>query len=270
MVTSKLIAGSHQEIPIVRVNGVLISTDGIAREMQYHSAPTQHEAIFLAAQALVLQELLKQRAAAFGLHPQPLDNESREEAMLRCLLEQEVDIPIVLESELEHYYLSNPRKFTTPPLLAVRHILLAADPQNGEERSERAQLAKTLLQQLQQGASFADLVQQHSNCPSREQDGQLGQLSTGQTVPEFERQLMRLPVGLAGQAIESRYGYHIVEVLQRIEGELLPFATVRDKISVELSQRTWHKSIAQYLQVLVAQANIEGITLRGAASPLLQ
>ena len=58
-----LIATSNQDLPIVRVNGVEISSTAIAQEMQYHPADSQREVVFLAAQALVLQELLKQRAA---------------------------------------------------------------------------------------------------------------------------------------------------------------------------------------------------------------
>lgn len=271
MVTANLIASSNQDLPIVRVNGVLMESAAIATEMQYHPASSQREATFLAAQALVLQELLRQRVDELGLQPQPQDTESEEEACLRCLLEQEVDIPEVTEPELALYYRNNPRKFTTPPLLAVRHVLLAADPQDAEQRSERAQQATSLLAQLQQGGvDFIELVQQYSDCPSREQGGELGQISSGQTVPEFERQLMRLPPGLAGQVIESRYGFHIVEGQQRIEGELLPFELVRDRAAAELGQRIWHKSVAQYLQILVARANIEGIALQGASSPLLQ
>lgn len=270
MVTANLIASSNQDMPIVRINGVLVEADEIAREVQYHPAESQREAIFMATQALVLQELLKQRANEIGLQVRRQDNESEDEARIRCLLEQEVQVPAVTESELELYYQNNPRKFTTPPLLAARHILLAADPQDDEQRSEQGQRAKALLQQLQLGeASFEELLL-HSDCPSREQGGELGQVSTGQTVPEFEKQLFRLPEGLAGQALESRYGYHIVDVQQRIEGQLLPFVMVRDKISAELGQRSWHKSVAQYLQILVAQANVEGIVLQGAASPLLQ
>ncbi|MCK9238307.1 MAG: peptidylprolyl isomerase [Thiopseudomonas sp.] len=271
MVKANLIASSNQEMPIVRINGILVEADEIAREMQYHPAESQREAIFLATQALVLQEVLKQRADEIDLQALPFDNESTDEARLRCLLEREVQVPAVTESELELYYRNNPRKFTTPPLLAARHILLAADPVDSEQRSERADMAKALLQQLQQGqAGFDELAREYSDCPSREQGGELGQISIGQTVPELEKQLLRLTVGLAGQPIESRYGYHVIDVRQRIEGQLLPFATVRDKISAELSQRSWHKSVAQYLQILVAQANIEGIVLQGAASPLLQ
>ncbi|MCK9563072.1 MAG: peptidylprolyl isomerase, partial [Bacteroidales bacterium] len=216
-----LIATSNEDIPIVRVNGVTLRAEDIAREMQYHPAGSRREAVFLAAQAMVLRELLRQRAVELGLSLQPRDNEPEDEATLRSVLEQEVQVPEVTEAELALYYGNNPRKFTTPPLVAARHILLAADPVDAEERAQRQEQARQLLLQLQQGADFASLARQHSDCPSREQGAELGQLSKGQTVPEFERALFRLPVGLAPQPVETRYGYHLVEVQQRVEGELL-------------------------------------------------
>jgi peptidyl-prolyl cis-trans isomerase C len=114
------------------------------------------------------------------------------------------------------------------------------------------------------------LATQYSDCPSKQQGGALGQLSSGQTVAEFERQLLRLDEGLAGQPLESRYGFHIVLVDQRIDGKQLPFELVRDSIQAELAERVWQKAVVQYIETLIAEAGIEGIVMRGAGSPLLQ
>ena len=265
-----LIATSNQDLPIVRVNGVEISSTAIAQEMQYHPGDSKRQVIFLAAQALVLQELLKQRAAEINLKVQPQDAETHEEASTRCLLEQEISTPIIGDEALTTFYNSNPRSFTTPPLVSAKHILIAADPEDDMERSTMREAALNIIEQLKTGADFSALALSHSACPSKEQQGSLGQLSKGQTVPEFERQLLRLPLGLASQPIESRYGYHIVIVEQRVEGELLPFHMVKERIAAQLSQRVWQKSVTQYLQMLVGQADIEGITLQGADSPLVQ
>jgi len=265
-----LIATSNQDLPIVRVNGVEISSTAIAQEMQYHPADSQREVVFLAAQALVLQELLKQRAAEINLTVTVKDSESLEEATIRCLLDHEISTPSIGDSELETFYNHNPRSFTTPPLVSAKHILIAADPEDDLERSTQQEVAQNIIEQLKAGADFATMAMTHSACPSKQQQGALGQLSKGQTVPEFERQLLRLPLGLATQPIESRYGFHIVVVEQRVEGELLPLHMVKERIAAQLSQRVWQKSVTQYLQMLAGEATIEGITLQGAASPLLQ
>ena len=261
---------SNSDLPIVRVNGVEVTSSAIAQEMQYHPADSQREVVFLAAQALVLQELLKQRAAEIDLEVETRDAETLEEATVRCLLEHEISTPEIGNTELETFYNSNPRSFTTPPLVSAKHILIAADPEDDLERSTQREIALNIIEQLQAGASFIDMVMTHSACPSKEQQGSLGQLSKGQTVPEFERQLLRLPLGLAEQPIESRYGYHIVLVEQRVEGELVPYHMVKERIAAQLGQRVWQKSVTQYLQMLVGEATIEGITLQGAASPLVQ
>lgn len=265
-----LIATSNQDLPIVRVNGVEVSSTAIAQEMQYHPADSQREVVFLAAQALVLQELLKQRAAEINLTVTVKDSESLEEATIRCLLDHEISTPSIGDSELETFYNHNPRSFTTPPLVSAKHILIAADPEDDLERSTQQEVAQNIIEQLKAGADFATMAMTHSACPSKQQQGALGQLSKGQTVPEFERQLLRLPLGLATQPIESRYGFHIVVVEQRVEGELLPLHMVKERIAAQLSQRVWQKSVTQYLQMLAGEATIEGITLQGAASPLLQ
>ncbi len=62
-----LIASSEQDWPRIRVNGVLIEPEALALELQYHPAAEQSEAMFLAAQALVIRELLQQRCVELGL-----------------------------------------------------------------------------------------------------------------------------------------------------------------------------------------------------------
>ena len=265
-----LIATSNQEMPIVRVNGVEITAKAIAQELQYHPAQSQRDATFLAVQALVIAELLQQKAQELGVMVQAQEGESAGEATTRAVLEKEVVTPEISAEQIERYYQSNPKKFTTPPLVSARHILIAADPEDEIERSQKMEIAQALIKELQQGADFAQLAAVHSACPSKQHGGELGQLSKGQTVPEFERSVLRLPLGLSTSPIESRYGYHIVDIQQRVEGELLPLHLLKERISQELSQRVWHKGVAQYLQLLVAEATIEGIVLNGADSPLLQ
>lgn len=270
MSSATIIATSEQEWPHIRVNGVALEQESIAREMQYHPADSRQEAVFLSAQALVIRELLQQRIAELAIAVAPLAGETDEEAAVRTLIEQEVTLPDMDADSVKHFFDANPERFMSPPLVAARHILLAAAPDDQLERSEQREVAEALIARLQQGEDFAALATAHSACPSKAQGGALGQISKGQTVPEFERQLLRLPIGLASQPIESRYGFHVVQVDLRVEGESLPFAVVENRIRAELGQRVWQKAVVQYLQTLVGAARIEGIELQGATSPLLQ
>ncbi|MCI0996736.1 peptidylprolyl isomerase [Pseudomonas corrugata] len=267
----QLIASSEQEWPIISVNGVSITPQAMAQELQYHPAQSREDAVYQAARALVIRELLQQRIAELGLSLQVGAGENEEEAATRLLLEREVQVPQCDEATCLRYYESNRARFHSAPLLAVRHILLECAPDDAEERSLVHVQAELLLERLDQApGSFADLAHKYSACPSKEQGGSLGQISKGQTVPELERQLFALPAGLCGKPLESRYGWHVISIDQRIDGQPLPYEAVATAIRTQLQQGVWQKALVQYLQTLIGAADIRGIHLQGADSPLVQ
>ncbi|MBA1380230.1 peptidylprolyl isomerase [Pseudomonas brassicacearum] len=267
----QLIASSEQEWPIISVNGVSIAPQAMAQELQYHPAESREEAVYQAARALVIRELLQQRIAELGLALQVGAGENEEEAATRLLLEREVQVPQCDEATCLRYYDSNRARFHSAPLLAVRHILLECAPDDAEARSLAHVQAELLLERLDQfPGSFAELALKYSACPSKEQGGSLGQISKGQTVPELERQLFALPAGLASKPLESRYGWHVISIDQRIDGQPLPYEAVATAIRTQLQQGVWQKALVQYLQTLIGAADIRGIHLQGADSPLVQ
>ncbi|MFW0885370.1 UNVERIFIED_CONTAM: peptidylprolyl isomerase [Pseudomonas sp. JL1] len=268
---AQLIASSEQEWPIISVNGVSITPQAMAQELQYHPAESREDAVYQAARALVIRELLQQRIAELGLALQVGAGENEEEAATRLLLEREVQVPQCDEATCLRYYESNRARFHSAPLLAVRHILLECAPDDAEARDQAHGQAETLLQRLDEyPGSFAELALNHSACPSKAQGGSLGQISKGQTVPELERQLFALPAGLVGKPLESRYGWHVISIDQRVEGQPLPYEAVATAIRTQLQQGVWQKALVQYLQTLIGAADIRGIHLQGADSPLVQ
>ena len=70
--------------------------------------------------------------------------------------------------------------------------------------------------------------------------------------------------------MHSRYGLHIVEVLDRKQGLQLSYEQVRERIAIELAQRSRATALHQYIRVLAGDALVEGIDLEGASSPLVQ
>ncbi|MGC5698989.1 peptidylprolyl isomerase [Pseudomonas sp. NFXW11] len=270
-IAPQLIASSEQEWPVVSVNGMPIEPQAMAQELQYHPAADRQEALFMATRALVIRELLQQRIAELGLQAQLGAGENQEEAATRLLLEHEVQVPECDEASCLRYYTSNRGRFHSAPLLAVRHILLECAPDDAEGRSQALTQGQILCERLAQfPQQFAELARKYSACPSREQGGELGQISKGQTVPELERQLFTLAPGLAPKPLESRYGWHVLQVDQRIEGQPLPYEAVATSIRTQLQQGVWQKAVVQYLQTLVGAADIRGIRLQGADSPLVQ
>lgn len=258
---------------MIIVNETQIPEAAIMAEMQYHPAAEKRAAMLKAAESLIIAELLKQRAMALGLADEMQlqdHNPGSQDVVLDKLLQQEVVIPTAGSNECLHYYQQNPTRFVTSPLIEVRHILLPAAPENDAERAKAKQLAEAILTELQQASDFGQLAANYSVCSSKDSGGLLGQISKGQTVPEFERQVFKAQPGLMPYPVESRFGLHIVDVLRRIEGDLLPFSAVEQKIQDYLNEKVRRKAIAQYIQSLIIAAQIEGYDFALSSSPLMQ
>lgn len=261
---------------MIRVNSTEFDETAIVKEMQYHTAKTHTEAKNKASEALIISELLKQRASVLELDGADVkigmsDGNGNEEAFLDTLLALEVEFPKASEEDRRNYFNANPKKFMTTPLIEAKHILLEAAPDDANSRSEAIELAEQLIKRLEDAPSlFSDLATLHSKCPSAKTGGQLGQLGKGQTVPEFERQLFNCSLGLASAPVESRYGVHVVYLDRRVEGKVLPYEMVKERISDYLNEKVRRKAIAQYIHTLVMDADIEGFDFAVSDSPLMQ
>ena len=93
------------------------------------------------------------------------------------------------------------------PRAVASHILVSSEDQ-----------ANQLKQQIADGADFADLARQHSSCPSGKQSGgSLGQFGRGDMVPEFDAVIFSdLPLGQVSEPVKTQFGYHLIQVQQRI------------------------------------------------------
>jgi len=247
------------EIMMISVNQTEISKDSIFNEMQYHAASSIEEAEFLAARALIIDELIKQRAIELNLIQQ---HDTLTDAIRDQVLMKDVDTPEADEDYCRFYYDNNREKFTTFPFVAVRHILLKAAPDDSDSREEMRGFAEQLIETLmKQPESFSAFAKQYSACSSKDLGGQLGEISKGQTVPEFEQALLRHAEGLVPSPIESRYGFHIVWIDQKEEGKQLPFDMVKERIAEYLNEKVRRKATAQYIAQQIQTASIEGIDL---------
>ncbi len=259
-----LIASSRDELPSVLVNGVMIDRTAIAQELQYHPAENKEDAVFLATQALVVRELLKIAVLSDSSLGESAWTDDEEQA-ISALIDKNVQATNPDVATCKRYYEQNIASFKTDPIMSVRHILLACLPEDGEERLDIKKTAYDLIEQINNNANpnaeFIQIARQHSACPSKEADGELGVVSKGQTVSEFESVLFSLETGLAPSPIESRYGFHIVEVLDKQPGIQMTYDQVAPAVSNKLSQQAFHQSLCDYLFRLSDEANIEGIEM---------
>ena len=218
----------------------------------------------------VARELLRQRAIAVGLLDEASADEETIDRAVEALLAREIIVPTPTEEECRRYYEANRREFQSGDLIHARHILFQVTP-SVRIPEIRARAEQILDELMRKSERFAALAAEFSNCPSGQQGGNLGQITRGDTVPEFEQALFRPgPAGLLHELVKTRYGFHIVAVDKRIPGKTIPFEAARERIAARLSIAVEEKALRQYVGILAGSARIEGTNLETSASPLVQ
>ena len=259
----------------ISVNGVAIDETSVLAEAQQHPAKNPGEALTAAARALVIRELLVQKARSLDIIPDPQSDpegsvETDEDALIRQLMEQEIDTPVSDETIRQRYYELHKHRFRSETIFEARHILLAV--RDEAELESRRRLADSLIEDLiSKPGLFSKLAKEYSDCPSGKEGGNLGQLTIGSTVREFEAVLEKMEPGqIHFEPVQSRFGLHIINLVNKIPGEVLPFEYVEERIGAWLEASSWAKAVSQYISILAGEAEITGIDLDGAVSPLVQ
>ncbi|MDS1140780.1 peptidylprolyl isomerase [Pusillimonas sp. SM2304] len=255
----------------VTVNGVTITAEAIAAEAQNHPMPRGKPgwAWRAAAGALVLREILLQEARARGIAPAAIELEAdkwetEDEALIRQLLEEAIAPAVVDEARLRAVYDAAPDRFRGPSLFEAAHILFPAAADDAQARAAALERAHAVLAELRRNPGrFSVLAAEHSACPSRTNGGLLGQLASGDTVPEFEAALATMDEGsISENPVETRYGVHLIRLDARVRGDTLPFASVLPQLRAAQEKTDWVHASRAYVQALTGRAQVTGIDLR--------
>jgi len=253
------------------VNGETVPSARIAAETQNHDGPRGKPGIpwRKAANAVAVRTLLLQEARKRGIEARvqevgPGRFETEEEALVRGLLEEAVVASPPSAAAVRAEWGKDPRRFRTPPLWEVSHILIACDPRDETARREaQARAVDLTAQALGNPNAFARLAAKVSECGSKSTGGALGQLGPGDTVPEFEAALRDLAEGtITAKPVLTRHGWHVIKMDAVSEGAVLPFDAVKQKISDAMEKTSWARAAREFVQTLVAAADISGADLR--------
>ena len=269
-------SGAAPAIPASAMQAAPASVNGIA----LHGVGEQPAPEALRERAHA--ELLRQQAVRLGgLPEQPVtlapELGPAEQEAIEAMLEREVLLPESSEEACQRHYAANKPQHVIDQAVHLRHILFAVTP--GVDVQKLAQRAEAALHELMRKDAapgcFEQLAAELSNCPSSAQGGDLGWVGPHDCAPELAQVLFfqsepGFGIGLHPRLVHSRYGFHIVELLERRKGRQLEFDAVRDSIAAQLALRARATAWRQYMMLLVGQSDIVGIELEGADTPLVQ
>ncbi len=182
---------------------------------------------------------------------------------IKALLDKEVTHHVTVPDEqVRAYYDNNPQFFQKPEQVKASHILIKV-PEDADEEAQAKALAtiEGLKARIASGENFSVLAQQYSDCPSKAKGGDLGFFTRNQMVPPFSEAAFALEPGQTSDIVRTRFGYHLIRVIERNPEKTMAFTEVKEAISAHLQQETEGKEINNYLDNLRKNANIQRFPL---------
>lgn len=172
----------------------------------------------------------------------------------------------VSPADLQAYYRDHQDQYRIPEQVNVRHILIKTplpgpDGKTDDNAVKAAkQKADGLLAQLKSGGNFAELAKKNSDDPgSAEKGGDLGWINRGQTVPEFEKSAFSLKKGEISGLIQSTYGFHIIQLMDKHDAHLKTLDEVKADIEPVVRQEKSATAIDNLTNTVLTQAKAQGL-----------
>ncbi|MBW1917848.1 MAG: SurA N-terminal domain-containing protein [Deltaproteobacteria bacterium] len=168
--------------------------------------------------------------------------------------------------QIEDYYQEHRDQFARPHTIRLRQLVLWEPPGATKAEQQRIkQQAEAIWERAQAGEDFAKLVETYSqDKASRDQGGDLGYVTRGQNLPEWEKVAFSLQEGQVGLAHTPK-GYYILRLEEIKETKPLPLNQVRDQVEEQLKEqeaRRLAKENAQQVRVELASAAMPKVAAR--------
>lgn len=240
----------------------------IEKELLYQES---QKAGFKAEPGLVDNQLddIKKRFPDGKAFEQALTDMGLSEADLRSRVEKEQAIQqwieknfleksTISEEETKAYYDGHPEMFVQPESVRARHILIKVDPKAADtEKATARKKIEEIQKKLKDGGDFEALAKELSEDPSRERGGDLGYFTKGRMVKPFEEAAFSLPVGQVSPIVETTFGYHLIEVLDRKPEGKTSYEDAKERIRQVLKNEKVRTQLRAHIDDLKAKADVQ-------------
>jgi parvulin-like peptidyl-prolyl isomerase len=211
----------------------------------------------------VLEQVKKQYQSQ-EQSPQQLSAEEQEKIKEDIKLQMRVermlqdvckDIPGPSEKTILEFYNENKEQFKSAEQVRVGHIVKHINWQTDEATAHN--ITRKAQDELKTGAVFETLVARYSDCPDN--GGDLGYITKGQMVEEFEDVVFNLGVNEVSDVFRTRFGFHIAKLYDRKPAVIPALKEVKEHVVSELKEQMRSKAIDEFVDRLKSKAEIEEI-----------
>lgn len=182
------------------------------------------------------------------------------EDSLKAQLAEEIKFEKLIRDILSHHTVSEQELKDVYEQVRTSHILITPEDSEDESWDAAEKIAWDLYGQVTVD-NFSDLATEHSADGSSSRGGDLGFLSRGQTIPEFEETAFALDVGAISEPVKSIYGYHIITVTDRLEAEGEDFERIRTKLEDVVRQDKGREDLIAWFEDIKDAADVIYIDL---------
>ncbi len=209
-------------------------------------------------------EAFNRRIESLGMTVESFRTRAHEDALKKLVVDREVAAKVTISDEVaKKYYEDNPKRFEQPETVHVIHILLTTvDPTTRQDLSEERQKEKKetinkLLVRARGGEDFSKLVKDYSEDPGSKERGGEYIFTRGQMDPEFESAAFALEVNQISEVVVTRFGYHIIKVLEKTPAKKLAYAEISERLKEELRSEEVVKQLPDYYEKLKKEAEVK-------------
>lgn len=175
----------------------------------------------------------------------------RNQSLARAAIDASLKDVTASDEDAKKFYDEHPDQFTQPERVHVRHILISDDVTSADA------IAKVQAD-LKAGVSFDEVAKSRSLCPSAAQGGDLGEVSKGQMVPEFEAAAFALKdPGDLSEPVKTQFGWHIIRLEGRTPSSLEPFDTVKPQLLQYLTNEKRNEAFKNVVEGLKKTYKVE-------------
>ncbi len=199
-------------------------------------------------------EEFEKSLAASGLTLDRLRDQLRHSQTLQRVVGREVQAKVDLSDDaLRLLYEREKDTWKIPEKAHLAEILIS----NGDDAGTAARKAKQASDLLKGGAKFEAVVKDFSDGATRSKGGDLGFVAKGELAADIDRAVFSLPVGAVSDPIQTRFGWHLVKVLEKVPVSYKPFADVKAELLKREQDTQFQKKLAEYLDKLKRDAVIK-------------